>query len=98
MVKTVILIFLAGILGGNSFPHFVKGAVKEPYPNVFGGSPISNFITGWIGLVLTFILIFLANIRSYPLLSATSGIIGILLIGLFRARPGMFGCKPKLKL
>jgi hypothetical protein len=39
-------------MGANATPHFVKGIIKEAYPNVVGGSPVSNLVAGWAGLVV----------------------------------------------
>jgi hypothetical protein len=47
MWQTILLSLLAGAMGANSTPHLVKGITKETYPNVFGGSPVSNLVAGW---------------------------------------------------
>ena len=46
MWQTILLSLLAGAMSANATPHFVKGITKEPYPNVFGGSPVSNLVAG----------------------------------------------------
>ena len=53
MWQTILLNLLAGAVSANAIPHFIKGITKETYPNVFGGSPVSNLIAGWAGLVVT---------------------------------------------
>jgi len=84
---------LIGVLGGNAVPHFVKGITKERYPCVLGNGPVPNFIAGWLGFVLTLLLVRLAlNSRvSDPDLIA--GLVGLFLIGLFHAWIGAFGRK-----
>ncbi len=51
---------LIGVLGGNAVPHFVKGITKERYPCVLGNGPVPNFVAGWLGFVLTLLLVRLA--------------------------------------
>jgi len=97
MVLTVILSLLAGIIGGNAFPHFVKGITRENYPNVFGGTPISNLIAGWAGFVVSFVVICFAKFNTFPIISAASVALGVLLIGIFHAGPGAFGRVPVKK-
>jgi hypothetical protein len=84
---------LIGVLGGNAVLHFIKGITKERYPCVLGNGPVSNFIAGWLGFVLTLLLVRLAlNSRvSDPDLIA--GLVGLFLIGLFHAWIGAFGRK-----
>ncbi|HLO16031.1 MAG TPA: hypothetical protein VK206_14460 [Anaerolineales bacterium] len=94
MFATIALSFLAGVVGGNAFPHFVKGITREAYPNVFGGSPVSNLAAGWVGLILAFVIASFVDIKSYPFISAAAAALGTLLIGLFHAGPGAFGRKP----
>ena len=94
MWQTIILSFLAGIMGGNAIPHFVRGITKENYPNMLGNSPVPNFIAGWSALVITVLLVHGAQVEQYPLWAFVFGAFGVLLIGLFHARVGAFGRKP----
>ena len=93
MWQTIILSFLAGVMGGNAIPHFVKGITKENYPNVLGNSPVPNFLAGWAGLVLTALLVYWADVARNPGWSFVAGALGVLLIGLFHAWHGAFGRK-----
>lgn len=93
MWQTIVLSFLAGVMGGNAIPHFVKGITKETYPTVFGNSPVPNLLAGWTGLVLTALLVYWADVERYPGWSFASGAIGVLLIGLFHAWHGALGKK-----
>jgi hypothetical protein len=79
--QTSLLSLLAGAMGANATPHFVKGITKEAYPNVFGGSPVSNLVAGWAGLVLAALLTYWAHPQRYPLWSLAFGAVGVLLSG-----------------
>ena len=91
MLQTIILSFLAGVMGGNALPHFVKGITKENYPNVLGNSPVPNLLVGWSAFVMTALLVYWARVEQYPLWAFISGALGVLLIGLFHAWYGGFG-------
>jgi hypothetical protein len=93
MWQTVMLSFLAGVMGGNAIPHFVKGITKEPYPNLLGNSPVPNLVAGWSALIITVVLVDTAKVESYPVWAFLSGALGVLLIGLFHAWHGAFGRK-----
>jgi hypothetical protein len=86
MVQAIVLGFLAGLLGGTAFPHFVRGITRRTYPSVLGNSPVTNLVAGWFGLVGAALLAYGAAGR--PLWALLSGAIGVLLIGLFHAGPG----------
>jgi len=91
MWQTVVLSFLAGVMGGNAIPHSVKGITKETYPNLLGNGPVPNLVAGWSALIITVILIHAAKVESYPIWALISGALGVLLIGLFHAWHGAFG-------
>jgi len=93
MWQTSILSFLAGVMGGNAIPHFVKGITKENYPNLLGNSPVPNLIAGWAALVITALLVRWADVEQYPVVAFICGALGVLLIGLFHAWHGAFGRK-----
>jgi hypothetical protein len=83
--QTVLLCLLAGAMGANATPHFVKGITRETYPNVFGGSPVSNLVAGWAGFVLAGLLTYWAHPQRHPLWSIAFDAVGVLLMGLFHA-------------
>jgi hypothetical protein len=85
MWQTILLSLLAGAMSANATPHFVKGITKEPYPNVFGGSPVSNLVAGWSGFVLAASLSSWAHADRHPVWAFASGALGVLLMGLFHA-------------
>jgi len=84
---------LIGVLGGNAVPHFVKGITKERYPCVLGNGPVPNFVAGWLGFVLTLLLVRLALNSRVSNLDLIAGLVGLFLIGLFHAWIGAFGRK-----
>ena len=51
MWQAIILSFLGGVMGGNAFPHFVRGITKRRYPTRLGNGPVTNVVAGWAGLV-----------------------------------------------
>ncbi|GII33810.1 hypothetical protein [Planotetraspora mira] len=91
MGQTIILSFLGGVMGGNALPHFVRGITRERYPNMTGNGPVTNFISGWAGLVLAVLLVCWAHADRHPVWAFGSAAFGVLLIGLFHAGPGAFG-------
>ncbi|GAA4579646.1 hypothetical protein GCM10023194_05770 [Planotetraspora phitsanulokensis] len=93
MLQTTILAFLAGALGANATPHFVKGITKEHYPTAFGSSPLINLIGGWILYVITALLVIRADMTSHPAPAFVAASLGVLLMGVFHAHVGAFGRK-----
>jgi apolipoprotein N-acyltransferase len=85
MWQTILFSLLAGAMSANATPHFVKGITKEPYPNVFGGSPVSNLVAGWSGFVLAALLLSWAHADRHPVWAIASGALGVLAMGLFHA-------------
>jgi hypothetical protein len=91
MWQTIILSFLAGLFSGNAFPHFAKGITKEPYPTVFGCSPVINFVAGWLGFLIAGLFLFAAHVYWYPRVALFAGAAGVFLAGLFHAWHGAWG-------
>ena len=85
MWQTILLSLVAGAMAANATPHFVKGITNEAYPNVFGGSPVSNLVAGWAGFVLTALLVSWAHAQRHPIWAFAAGALGALLMGLFHA-------------
>ena len=91
MSQLIILSFLAGVFGGNAFPHFAKGIAKEPYPTVFGTSPVINFVAGCLGFLIAALFLFAAHVDLHPRYALFSGFAGVFLAGLFHAWHGSWG-------
>jgi hypothetical protein len=90
MWQAMVLGFLAGLLGGNALPHFIRGITRRAYPTVFGNSPVRNLVIGWAGLVGAALLGYGAGAAGHPVWALLTGTVGVLLIGLFHAGPGAF--------
>jgi hypothetical protein len=91
MWPTIGLSFLAGLLGANATPHFVKGITRERYPTVFGGSPVVNVVAGWCGLCVAAAALAGAHPARHPLAAGIAVAAGILPMALFHAGVGAFG-------
>jgi hypothetical protein len=91
MWQTITLSLLGGLLGGNALPHFLRGITRQRYPSALGNGPIPNFVAGWVGLVLTGILLYWAHVDRHPGTAFAAAAAGVFLIGLFHAGPGAFG-------
>lgn len=91
MWQTVILSLLAGVVGGNALPHFLRGITKRRYPNLTGNGPVPNLVAGWFGLVLASLLGYWAHPGDHPAPAFAAAAVGVLLLGLFHAGPGAFG-------
>ncbi|MFC0041984.1 hypothetical protein [Actinomadura rayongensis] len=95
MTSTLVYAFLAGLLGANGFPHFVKGISKEEFANPFSTAPIVNLLLGWPLLVIAVYLGGLAHIGAHPVAALAAGAVGVLLAGVFHAQVGALGKKPE---
>jgi hypothetical protein len=76
--------FLAGMVGTNGVPHFVKGIIGEKHQTPFGPSSpaVTNFIWGWLNFLVAALLIHLAHPHLHELRSLACVSLGSLLIGL----------------
>lgn len=90
MWQALVFGLLAGLMGGNIVPHFVKGITRESYPTVFGNSPVPNFVAGWTGLLLTALFVYWAYVGDRPFWSVAAAALGLLAMGLFHAAGGAF--------
>jgi hypothetical protein len=91
MWQSMVFSFLAGVFGANAIPHFVKGITKEPFPTLFGPSPIVNVVGGWAMFLLAGSLVYWAHVDRNAAAAAASGALAVLLMGLFHASIGAFG-------
>ena len=85
MWQAMLLSFLAGVLGGNAYPHFTSGITARKFPTVFGASPVVNLIAGWSGLAVAGLCLWGAHPVRHPGWALLGLAIGTLPMGLFHA-------------
>ncbi|MFJ9365943.1 hypothetical protein ACIRRA_16210 [Nocardia sp. NPDC101769] len=90
MWYTVLLSALVGVMGANALPHFIKGLVGEEFPNILGNSPLRNALAGWLGLILTGLLIYAADLLAHPWPDAVGICAGALVMAVFHGRGGAY--------
>ncbi|MFE3193707.1 hypothetical protein ACFXHA_32225 [Nocardia sp. NPDC059240] len=98
MLSTVVFSTLAGVMGTNALPHFVKGLLGEQFPNVLGNSPLRNALAGWLGLILAVLLVTAAHLPDHPWPGAIALGAGALVMTVFHGRRGAFGLNDALRL
>lgn len=78
---------LAGLLGANGVPHFVKGITREKYNTPFGekSSPVVNVIWGWLCFAIACVLIYYSHYHTHLLRAFAAVAIGALITGLVLA-------------
>ncbi len=81
MWHTILLSALAGLMGANAVPHFVKGMVGEQFPNVWGNDSLRNAVAGTLGFALAVTIGYWAELSTH----AIGGIAGIFAGGLVMA-------------
>ncbi|MFJ9855617.1 hypothetical protein [Streptomyces sp. NPDC101150] len=85
MLLAIVLGFLGGLMGVNSLPHFVKGVAHESFPMAFGSSPVRNAVAGWVGLVISGVLLYFADIPAHPEVALGLTAVGALLAALYHS-------------
>ena len=90
MIQTILLTFLAGLMGTNGIPHFVQGISAREYPNVTGNSPINNAVGGLAAFAIAGALIAWAHVGERPTAALISGGVGAVVMTVFHARRGAY--------
>ncbi|RJO73649.1 hypothetical protein D5S18_20945 [Nocardia panacis] len=98
MWHTILLSALAGLMGANAIPHFVKGIVGEQFPNVWGNSALRNSVAGTLGIGLAVAFGYWADIPTHMAAAFFSGLIGALVMAVFHGLGGAFRLNSALKL
>jgi len=79
---------LAGLIGANGVPHFIKGITGNKYPSPFGKSStaVTNVIWGWLNFAVAGVLIYYAHphvrhhlLRSFGLFALGALFTGVVL-------------------
>jgi hypothetical protein len=87
---TILLSALAGLMGANAVPHFVKGMVGEQFPNVWGNDSLRNAVAGTLGLALAVAICCWADLPAYPIAAVTSLFAGGMLMAVFHGLGGAY--------
>jgi hypothetical protein len=98
MWHAVLLSVLAGAMGANAVPHFVKGVVGERFPNVWGDSPLRNAVAGLLGLVLAVLIGYWADAPSHGWAGFVGVVVGALLMVVFHGLGGAYRLNAALGL
>ncbi len=87
MWQVYVYSLLAGILGANGLPSFVKGISGEKHQTPFGrpSSAAVNVIWGWLNFVVAALLLYWGHVHQHLLRAFACVAIGALLIGLLLA-------------
>jgi hypothetical protein len=87
---TILLSALAGLMGANAVPHFVKGMVGEQFPNVWGNDSLRNAVAGTLGLALAVAIGYWADLSTHAVAGITSVFAGALLMAVFHGLGGAY--------
>ncbi|HEY3514780.1 hypothetical protein [Kribbella sp. NPDC051137] len=90
MVQTIVLAFLAGLMGLNGVPHFVTGITGREFPNLTGNSATNNAVGGLVAFAIAAVLLTFAHVGMHPWAALVAGATGALLMTVFHARRGAY--------
>jgi ABC-type glycerol-3-phosphate transport system permease component len=90
MWHTFLLSVLAGIMGTNAIPHFVKGITGERFPNVTGNSAVRNAVAGLLGLLLAVLIGYWADLSDHGWAGLAGVFIGALVMAIFHGLGGAY--------
>ncbi|NIK56203.1 hypothetical protein [Kribbella shirazensis] len=90
MTQTLVLAFLAGLMGTNGIPHFVSGITAREYPNLTGNSATNNAVGGLAAFAIAGALLALAQLGDHPRAALIAGAAGIVGMTVFHARRGAY--------
>jgi hypothetical protein len=87
---TILLSALAGLMGANAVPHFVKGMVGEQFPNVWGNDSLRNAVAGTLGLAIAVAIGYWVDLSAHAVAAITSAFAGALLMAVFHGLGGAY--------
>jgi hypothetical protein len=90
MIQTIVLTFLAGLMGTNGIPHFVLGITAREYPNVTGNSPTNNAVGGLAAFAIAGGLTAWAHVGEHPRAALISAALGAVVMAVFHAQRGAY--------
>ena len=87
MWQVYVYSFLAGLVGANGLPHFIKGITGHKYQTPFGrpSSAVVNVVWGWVNFVVAMLLIYFGHVHAHLLRAFALVSIGALLMSLLLA-------------
>ncbi len=87
MWQLYVFSFLAGAVGANGIPHFIKGITGEKHQTPFGkpSSATINVAWGWTNLVVAMLLLYWGHVHPHILRAFALVAIGGLLMSLLLA-------------
>jgi len=79
--------FLAGVIGANGVPHFIKGITGQKHQTPFGrpSSAMVNVAWGWVNFLVAALLIYWGDVHHHILRAFACVAVGALLIALLLA-------------
>ena len=79
--------FIAGVLGANGVPHFIKGVMGYKHQTPFGkgSSAVVNVVWGWANFVVAGGFLYEANVHRHLIRAFGLVAIGALLMALLSA-------------
>ena len=79
--------FIAGVLGANGLPHFVRGSLGQKHQTPFGkdSSAIVNVLWGWVNFVVAAGFLYHADVHRHLIRAFGMVAIGALLITLLNS-------------
>ncbi|TCO49246.1 hypothetical protein EV646_103224 [Kribbella antiqua] len=90
MTQTIVLTFLAGLMGANGIPHFIRGITAREYPNLTGNSATANAIGGWAAFVIAGLLTAAAHVGEHSRAALIAAAAGVLVMAVFHAQRGAY--------
>lgn len=87
MVHIYIYSFIAGLLGANGVPHFVKGMLGEKFRTPFNksSSAVVNVVWGWVNFVIAGIFLYYGHVHAHLLRAFALVSLGALIAALVLA-------------
>jgi len=79
--------FIAGVLGANGLPHFIKGITGQKHQTPFGkpSSATENVVWGWLNLVVAGAFLYRANIHSHVVIALALLAIAVLVTAILNS-------------
>lgn len=79
--------FLAGLIGANGVPHFIKGIMGKTHQTPFGkpSSAVVNVVWGWFNFIVALLLIYWGHVHAHILRAFVLVAVGALVVSILLA-------------